>query len=168
MAMAAVACSDTGSAGAGGDSGTSDDATDVRIPGDVASDPRSCGDCSMPDPVVRLGPYVFYCDPSTPLRATVCNLGNAAASPRLPVAFYAGARADPSNLLCVAYTDGPLPVCNECLPVACKVSMIRAVPPEGPVVTAVVNDDGMGGHTEMECTVDDDSDTAPLFCEGPH
>ena len=77
----------------------------------------------------------------------------------MPATFYAGDPAD-KNVLCVSYTDGPVPV-GECMEVECEIDQSI----EG-VITVVVNDDGSGGQTTVECNSDNNTDTIIVsFCE---
>ncbi|HVY28651.1 MAG TPA: VCBS repeat-containing protein [Polyangiaceae bacterium] len=86
------------------------------------------------------------------LTATVCNRGKKAVGADMPATFYAG---DPAQkmILCTSYTKGPVPV-GGCLDVSCDVN--------GSVlgtVTMVVNDDGKGGMTTVECNSDNNTDS---------
>jgi hypothetical protein len=85
------------------------------------------------------------------LTATVCNRGKKAVGADMPATFYEG---DPAakKILCTSYTKGPVPV-GGCLDVSCDVP--------GEVigtVTMVVNDDGKGGMTTVECNSDNNTD----------
>jgi hypothetical protein len=85
------------------------------------------------------------------LTATVCNRGKKAVGADMPATFYKG---DPAakEILCVSYTKGPVPV-GGCLDVSCEVA--------GEVtgtVTMVVNDDGKGGMTTVECDSENNTD----------
>jgi hypothetical protein len=82
------------------------------------------------------------------LQATVCNRGKRAVGAALPATFYVGDPAD-GEILCTSYTDGPVPT-EGCLLVYCEIG--DGV--EGKEVTMVVNDDGMGGRTTLECRPD--------------
>lgn len=85
------------------------------------------------------------------LTATVCNRGKKAVGADMPATFYKG---DPKNkeILCVSYTKGPVPV-GGCLDVSCE------VPGEVTgTVTMVVNDDGKGGMTTVECDTENNTD----------
>lgn len=89
------------------------------------------------------------------LRATVCNRGNRAVGAALPATFYAGDPAD-GHVLCTSYTDGPVPV-GGCLDVSCRIT--EDVEGE---ISMVVNDDGQGGRTTVECNSENNSDTARI------
>ena len=94
-------------------------------------------------------------DSAITLTATVCNRGKRTVGAALPGAFYAGTVADEA-LLCVSYTDGPVPV-GGCLEVSCGL--------EGEVegdIIFVVNDDGAGGQTTVECNPDNNVDETSL------
>jgi len=85
------------------------------------------------------------------LTATVCNRGKKAVGADMPATFYKGDAAA-KDILCVSYTKGPVPV-GGCLDVSCEVP--------GEVVgkvTMVVNDDGKGGMTTVECNSDNNTD----------
>jgi hypothetical protein len=78
------------------------------------------------------------------LSATVCNRGKKAVGADMPATFYQGEPAD-KQVLCVSYTQGPVPV-GGCLEVSCTVNgMVKGK------VTMKVNDDGNGGMTTVEC-----------------
>jgi hypothetical protein len=89
------------------------------------------------------------------LTATVCNRGKKAVGADMPATFYKG---DPAGkeILCVSYTQGPVPV-GGCLDVSCEVP--GAVSGK---VTMVVNDDGKGGMTTVECNSDNNLDTVTV------
>ncbi len=85
------------------------------------------------------------------LTATVCNRGKKAVGADMPATFYKGGPAM-KDILCTSYTKGPVPV-GGCLDVSCDVP--------GEVtgkVTMVVNDDGKGGMTTIECNTDNNAD----------
>jgi hypothetical protein len=89
------------------------------------------------------------------LTATVCNRGKKAVGADMPATFY---RGDPAakEILCVSYTKGPVPV-GGCLDVSCEVP--GAVSGK---ITMVVNDDGKGGMTTVECNADNNVDTVTV------
>jgi hypothetical protein len=91
----------------------------------------------------------------TILTGLVCNRGKKAVGSTLPATFYLG---DPSEgmILCVAYTQEPVPV-EECREVSCLIDDVI----QGPV-TMVTNDDGMGGQTTLECFSNNNSDTVEV------
>lgn len=85
------------------------------------------------------------------LTATVCNRGKKAVGADMPATFYKG---DPAakQILCVSYTQGPVPV-GGCLDVSCTTTDDVTG-----VVTMVVNDDGKGGMTTVECDSENNTD----------
>jgi hypothetical protein len=91
----------------------------------------------------------------TTLTGTVCNRGNKAVGSTLPATFYLG---DPEDgvILCVAYTEEPVPV-EECREVSCTIANEIAG-----VITMVTNDDGMGGQTTLECFTNNNSDVIEI------
>ena len=79
----------------------------------------------------------------------------------LPATFYKGEAG--GEVLCTSYTNGPVPV-DGCKLVYCEVGNDVA----GQEVTVVVNDDGMGNRTTVECRPDNNSDkTTVASCETP-
>lgn len=87
----------------------------------------------------------------TILTGTVCNRGKKAVGSTLPATFYLGDPAD-GVILCVAYTQEPVPV-EECREVSCLIdSEVNGT------ITMVTNDDGMGGKTTLECFDNNNSD----------
>jgi len=91
------------------------------------------------------------------LTATVCNRGTRTVGASMPATFYVGDPAD-ENLLCVSYTEGPVPV-GGCLDVSCIID----VDIQGQI-TMVVNDDGQGGRTTTECNDNNNSDDVSIIC----
>lgn len=87
------------------------------------------------------------------LQATVCNRGKRAVGAELPATFY---RGDPSedDVLCTSYTDGPVPT-GGCKLVYCEIGSDAA----GEEITIVVNDDGNGGRSTVECRPDNNTDS---------
>ncbi|MCA9580151.1 MAG: VCBS repeat-containing protein [Myxococcales bacterium] len=90
------------------------------------------------------------------LNATVCNRGYRAVGAALPATFYKGDPAD-GEILCVSYTEGPVPV-GGCLGVSCEI----AESVDGKV-TMVVNDDGQGGRTTVECNDQNNEDSVTVI-----
>jgi hypothetical protein len=86
------------------------------------------------------------------LTATVCNRGAKAVGADMPATFYQGDPAD-ADILCVSYTDGPVPV-QGCLEVSCAID--AEITGE---ITMVVNDAGGGGQTTVECNSENNEDT---------
>lgn len=91
----------------------------------------------------------------TTLTGLVCNRGKKAVGSALPATFYLGDPAD-MNILCVAYTEEPVPV-EECREVSCIIDNEI----EG-LVTMVTDDDGMGGETALECFENNNSDVIEI------
>ena len=92
---------------------------------------------------------------SKKLLATVCNRGTRPVGAALPATFYAGEVAE-ENVVCVSYTDGPVPV-GGCLDVSCSISSTV----EG-TLTLVVNDDGEGGRITVECEDENNEHTSTV------
>ncbi|MCA9580152.1 MAG: hypothetical protein KC416_00065, partial [Myxococcales bacterium] len=89
------------------------------------------------------------------LTATVCNRGNRTVGAAMPATFYKGNPTD-NNILCTSYTEGPVPV-GGCLEVSCEIGEKL----DG-TVTMVVNDDGQGGKTTVECNDDNNTDAVTI------
>ncbi len=89
------------------------------------------------------------------LTATVCNRGAKAVGADMPATFYQGDPAE-GQILCVSYTQGPVPV-QGCLDVSCAVD--AEITGE---ITMVVNDNGGGGQTTVECNSDNNRDTVSI------
>ncbi|HEY2731591.1 MAG TPA: VCBS repeat-containing protein [Polyangia bacterium] len=87
---------------------------------------------------------------SITLTARVCNRGSRAVGSKLPATFY----DQSGKILCVSYTTEPVQGNNDCKPVSCS---LDASTLQG-TVRLVVNDDGMGGRTTVECREDNNSD----------
>lgn len=92
---------------------------------------------------------------TTTLTATVCNRGKRAVGAAMPATFYLG-EGDDRQVLCVSYTEGPVPV-GGCLDVSCTLNDQATG-----MVTMVVNDDGEGGRTAVECLEDNNSDSVQV------
>ena len=91
------------------------------------------------------------------LTATVCNRGTRTVGAAMPATFYDGDAVD-GNVLCVSFTEGPVPV-GGCLDVSCVID----VDIQGKI-TMVVNDDGQGGRTTTECNDKNNSDDVTIIC----
>ena len=91
----------------------------------------------------------------TLLTGTVCNRGKKAVGSTLPATFYLGDPAD-GVILCVAYTQEPVPV-EECREVSCAIASEVSG-----TITMVTNDDGMGGKTTLECFDNNNSDMVEI------
>jgi len=78
------------------------------------------------------------------LRATVCNRGKKAVGAAMPASFYRG-NPEAGETLCVAYTEGPVPV-GGCMQVTCDAAGLVSGD-----ITMVVNDDGKGAPATAEC-----------------
>ena len=74
----------------------------------------------------------------------------------MPAIFYKGSIA-PENILCVSYTDGMVPV-KECRDVSCVISKEQAEQLTNEKIVLVVNDDGKGGKTTVECNESNNTD----------
>jgi hypothetical protein len=95
------------------------------------------------------------------LTATVCNRGKKAVGADMPATFYKG-EASAGEILCVSYTKGPVPV-GGCADVSCEVMGVVSG-----IVTMVVNDDGKGNKTTVECNSDNNTDFLNVKkCEVP-
>jgi hypothetical protein len=94
-------------------------------------------------------------DGAATLTATVCNRGKKAVGANMPATFYKG---DPAakEILCTSYTQAPVPV-GGCQEVSCEIAM-GAVG----LITMIVNDDGKGGMTTVECDTDNDFDSVTV------
>ena len=94
-------------------------------------------------------------DGQTIMTGLVCNRGQKAVGSALPATFYLGDPAE-GNILCVAYTEEPVPV-EECREVSCAIdNEIMGT------VVMVTNDDGMGGKTTVECFENNNSDMVEI------
>jgi hypothetical protein len=91
------------------------------------------------------------------LTGKVCNRGYREVGAAMPATFYLGPVSD-NHILCVSYTAGPVPI-NQCLPVSCNVT--TTVPP-GSTITMVVNDDGAGHRTTVECDYTNNTDSVVI------
>jgi hypothetical protein len=95
------------------------------------------------------------------LKGRVCNRGRKSAGAEMPATFYRGL-PKASNALCVTRTADPMPS-GSCVNVSCDVSE-----PFSGTVTLVVNDDGKGERTTVECNPDNNRDTADVTsCGAP-
>ena len=81
--------------------------------------------------------------------ATVCNRGKRAVGSLLPATFY----DDTMAVICTSFTEEPVPI-GECRPVSCDLPMSV-----GGLITMIVNDDGNGGRTTVECNTDNNTDS---------
>ncbi len=99
------------------------------------------------------------------LNAQVCNRGQRIVGADMPATFYLG-DATPENILCVSYTQGPVPV-GGCLEVQCLAATTSV--PDGSTITMVVNDDGTGrGATTNECNLENNTDFVVIdACQPP-
>jgi len=89
------------------------------------------------------------------LSAWVCNRGSKPVGAAMPATFYLG---DPAlaDVLCTSYTAGPVPV-GECMEVSC----IVAASVTGDI-NMVVNDDGAGDRTTIECDETNNTDVVSV------
>jgi len=84
------------------------------------------------------------------LSARVCNRGQRAVGSKLPATFY----DKDGKALCTSFTTDVVKGSGDCQLVTCEADMARVVGS----VKIVVNDDGMGGRTTVECRQDNNSD----------
>ena len=84
------------------------------------------------------------------LTARVCNRGRRAVGSQLPATFY----DKDGKILCVSYTTNPVQGNNDCQPVTCEADPARTTG----IIKIVVNDDGKGGRTTIECREENNSD----------
>jgi hypothetical protein len=88
------------------------------------------------------------------LTARVCNRGKRAVGSKLPATFYDSM----GNVLCVSYTEEPVQGNDDCKNVSCQVDRSKVMG----IIKMVVNDDGKGGRTTVECRSDNNSDQLEL------
>lgn len=93
------------------------------------------------------------------LQATVCNRGQKSVGAAMPATFYSGDVAT-GEVLCVSYTDGPVPT-GGCKVVSCTFTSDDVAAVSG-LVTMVVNDDGAGNRTTLECNYENNTDSTTL------
>ena len=112
----------------------------------------------LPDITGRLDDDACRTEDGAPTRlvSTVCNRGNRSVGAALPATFYLGDPAD-GNVLCVSYTNGAVPR-GGCLEVSCELSMDV----NDQDIVVVVNDDGSGGATTLECNTENNRDMIRL------
>ncbi len=82
---------------------------------------------------------------------TLCNRGIKDVGSKLPATFYLGDPAE-NKILCTSYTDSNV-VSGECRRVECEISTEISG-----TITMVVNDDGKGGRTTVECDPNNNTD----------
>ncbi|MBQ9817609.1 MAG: VCBS repeat-containing protein, partial [Proteobacteria bacterium] len=90
------------------------------------------------------------------LKAQVCNRGTKAVGSKMPAVFYKGTIA-PENILCVSYTSEMVPV-QDCRDVSCSITKQQAEELTNVKIILVVNDDGKGGKTTVECNEANNTD----------
>ncbi|MBQ9818535.1 MAG: VCBS repeat-containing protein, partial [Proteobacteria bacterium] len=90
------------------------------------------------------------------LKAQVCNRGTKAVGSKMPAVFYKGSVA-PENILCVSYTEEMVPV-KDCRDVSCSITKQQAEELTNVKIILVVNDDGKGGKTTVECNEGNNTD----------
>ncbi|MBO4350351.1 MAG: hypothetical protein J6A01_05310 [Proteobacteria bacterium] len=98
---------------------------------------------------------VLSADNRIKIGGTLCNRGTKDVGSKLPATFYLGNPAD-NNILCTSYTDSNV-VSGECRRVECEVSNQVSG-----MITMVVNDNGMGGRTTVECDTNNNTDTITI------
>jgi hypothetical protein len=94
---------------------------------------------------------------SVVLSARVCNRGRRAVGSKLPATFY-----DKNNqILCTSFTTDVVKGNNDCQLVTCEADRARVIG----TVKIVVNDDGKGGRTTVECRNENNSDQIEVKAE---
>ena len=91
------------------------------------------------------------------IQGFLCNRGRKDVGSKLPATFYKG---DPSegNILCTSYTDSNVPAGTDgCRYVKCEMEKLVTGK-----LTMVVNDDGKGGRTTVECDTHNNTDTIEI------
>lgn len=96
--------------------------------------------CKSTDGVVKLG-------------GVVCNRGAKMVASKMPATFYAVAQDETRTKLCTSYTESNVPV-GACLRVECIINDLI----DGNIVM-VVNDDGDGRKTTVECNENNNEDS---------
>ncbi len=86
------------------------------------------------------------------LNAEVCNRGTKMVARKMPATFYQLHEDGSKTLLCTSYTTANVPI-GRCLPVSCEIQSQVA-----DKIQLVVNDDGKGGKTTVECNEDNNTD----------
>jgi hypothetical protein len=89
------------------------------------------------------------------LSGRVCNRGTRAVGSKLPATFYGASGA----ILCVSFTTAPVQGNGDCQAVSCGLDATTI----GTTVRMVVNDDGNGGRTTLECQSDNNSDQIDIM-----
>jgi hypothetical protein len=89
------------------------------------------------------------------LTGRVCNRGTRAVGSKLPATFYDAA----GNVLCVSFTTNPVQGNGDCQAVSCQLDASTI----SGTIRMVVNDDGKGGRTTIECRSDNNSDQIHLM-----
>ena len=90
------------------------------------------------------------------LNAQVCNRGTKDVGSKMPAVFYKN-EIRPDNILCVSYTDETLPM-KMCRNVSCEISKEEAQKLQSQKIVLLVNDDGKGGKTTVECNESNNTD----------
>lgn len=90
------------------------------------------------------------------LNAQVCNRGTKDVGSKMPAVFYRNT-IDPDNILCVSYTDDTLPMAV-CRNVSCEITKEEAKKLQSQKIILLVNDDGKGGKTTVECDESNNTD----------
>lgn len=95
-------------------------------------------------------------DAKVTLSGVICNRGTKMVSAKMPATFYSILQDLVPQKLCTAYTSENVPV-GSCLPVSCELTQVT----NGPI-RMVVNDDGNGGRTTVECNDQNNTDEVVL------
>ncbi|MBO4350350.1 MAG: hypothetical protein J6A01_05305 [Proteobacteria bacterium] len=98
---------------------------------------------------------VLSADNRIKIGGTLCNRGTKDVGSKLPATFYLGEPSD-NHILCTSYTDSNV-VSGECRRVECEVANTVSGK-----ITMVVNDNGMGGRTTVECDTNNNTDTITI------
>ena len=94
------------------------------------------------------------------LNAVVCNRGTKMVARKMPATFYQIQENGDKTLLCTSYTTENVPI-GGCLPVSCEIQSKVS-----DKILLVVNDDGKGGKTTVECNESNNTDEIEITgCE---
>ncbi|MBQ9241631.1 MAG: VCBS repeat-containing protein [Proteobacteria bacterium] len=89
------------------------------------------------------------------IQGKLCNRGRKDVGSKLPATFYKGDPAE-NNIICTSYTDSNV-AAGECRFVHCEMDALITGK-----LTMVVNDDGNGGRTTVECDSNNNTDTIEI------
>ncbi|MBR4984370.1 MAG: hypothetical protein IKY83_01345 [Proteobacteria bacterium] len=91
------------------------------------------------------------------IQGYLCNRGRKDVGSKLPATFYKGDPAE-GNIICTSYTDSNVPAGSDgCRYVKCEMEDLVTGR-----LTMVVNDDGKGGRTTVECDTNNNTDTIDI------